>query len=195
MVPPITRRLAAILAADVAGYSRLMAADEEATLRTLDAYRRAIFDLIDEHAGRVFGSVGDSVIAEFNSAVQAVRAAVAIQRSLDRRNADLPPDRRMDFRIGINVGDVMADGENLLGDGVNVAARMEGVADPGGICISGAVRDQIEGKLRFELTSKGERSLKNIPRPKGFRRLTCTKRTFLCARRGASAWRECSVRE
>jgi class 3 adenylate cyclase len=105
------------------------------------------------------------VIAEFNSAVQAVRAAVAIQRSLDRRNADLPPDRRMDFRIGINVGDVMADGENLLGDGVNVAARMEGVADPGGICISCAVRDQIEGKLRFELTSKGERSLKNIPCP------------------------------
>ena len=164
-VAPIERRLAAILAADVAGYSRLMAADEEATLRILDAYRRTVSDLINEHAGRVFGSAGDSVIAEFSSAVQAVRAAVAIQRSLDRRNADLPPDRRMDFRIGINVGDVMADGKNLLGDGVNVAARVEGVAEPGGICISGAVRDQIEGKLRFELTPKGERSLKNIPRP------------------------------
>src|SRR5512133_34131 len=164
-VPPIRRRLAAILAADVAGYSRLMALDEETTLRTLDAYRRTISDLIDEHAGRVFGSAGDSLVAEFNSSVQAVRAAVAIQRSLDRRNTDLPPDRRMNFRIGINVGDVMADGENLFGDGVNVAARIESVAEPGGICISGAVRDQIEGKLRFKLTPKGERSLKNIPRP------------------------------
>lgn len=164
-IRPIQRRLAAILAADVTGYSRLMAADEETTLRTLEAYRRVISDLIDEHAGRVFGCIADSLMAEFNSTVQAVRAAVAVQRSLDRRNADLPSERRMDFRIGINVGDVMAEGENLFGDGVNVAARVEGVADPGGICISGAVRDQIEGKLRFELTPKGERSLKNIPRP------------------------------
>src|SRR5688572_24810705 len=100
-VPPITRRLAAILAADVAGYSRLMAADEEGTLRTLEAYRRTLSDLISEHAGRIFGSAGDSLIVEFSSAVQAVRAAVAIQRSLDRHNADLPHDRRMEFRIGI----------------------------------------------------------------------------------------------
>jgi adenylate cyclase len=164
-VPPIARRLAAILAADVAGYSRLMAADEEATLRTLDAYRRTMSDLIEEHAGRIFGSAGDSVIAEFSSAVQAVRAAVAIQRSLDRHNADLPENRRMEFRIGINLGDVMADGDNLLGDGVNVAARLEGVAEPGGICLSGAVRDQIEGKLKFSLTPIGQRSLKNISRP------------------------------
>jgi class 3 adenylate cyclase len=110
-VPPIERRLAAILAADVAGYSRLMAADEEATLRSLQEYRRTISDLVDEHSGRIFGSAGDSLIAEFNRAVQAVRAAVAIQRALDRRNADLPQARRMDFRIGINVGDVMADGQ------------------------------------------------------------------------------------
>lgn len=164
-IPPITRRLAAILAADVAGYSCLMAADEEATLRTLDAYRRTISDLISEHAGRIFGSAGDSVIAEFNSAVLAVRAAVAIQRALHRRNADLPSERRMEFRIGVNLGDVMVDSDNLLGDGVNVAARLEGVADPGGICISGAVRDQIEGKLNFPLTSIGRRSLKNISRP------------------------------
>jgi adenylate cyclase len=164
-VPPATRRLAAILAADVAGYSRLMAADEEATLRTLDAYRRTMSDLIDEHAGRIFGSAGDSIIAEFSSAVQAVRAAVAIQRSLDRHNADLPEHRRMDFRIGVNLGDVMVDSENLFGDGVNVAARLEGVAEPGGICISGAVRDQIEGKLTFALTPIGQRSLKNISRP------------------------------
>jgi adenylate cyclase len=163
--PPITRRLAAILAADVAGYSRLMSADEEATLRTLDAYRRTISDLISEHAGRIFGTAGDSVIAEFSSAVQAVRAAVAIQRSLERHNADLPKDRRMEFRIGVNLGDVMADGDNLFGDGVNVAARLEGVAEPGGICISGAVRDQIEGKLKFALTPIGQRSLKNISRP------------------------------
>jgi adenylate cyclase len=163
--PPITRRLAAIMAADVAGFSRLMSADEEATLRTLDAYRRTISDLISEHAGRIFGTAGDSVIAEFSSAVQAVRAAVSIQRSLDRHNADLSPDRRMEFRIGINIGDVMADGDNLLGDGVNVAARIEGVAEPAGICISGAVRDQIDGKLKFALTPIGQRSLKNISRP------------------------------
>lgn len=164
-VPTISRRLAAILAADVAGYSRLMAVDEEATLRTLDAYRRTISDLIAEHAGRIFGSAGDSVIAEFSSPVQAVRAAVAIQRALHRRNADLPNDRRMNFRIGLNLGDVMVDSDNLFGDGVNVAARLEGVAEPGGICISGAMRDQIEGKLSFTLTPIGQRSLKNISRP------------------------------
>jgi TolB-like protein/class 3 adenylate cyclase len=164
-IPPTARRLAAILAADVAGYSRLMAEDEEATLRILERYRRTISELVDEHAGRIFGSAGDSFIAEFTSAVQAVRAAVAIQRALDRHNADLPKDRRMDFRIGINVGDVIADKDNLFGDGVNVAARLEGVAEPGGICISGTVRDQIEGKLNFALRPLGERSLKNISRP------------------------------
>jgi TolB-like protein len=114
---------------------------------------------------RIFGSAGDSVIAEFSSAVQAVRAAVAIQRALLRRNADLPSERRMEYRIGVNLGDVMVDSDNLLGDGVNVAARLKGVADLGGICISGVVRDQIEGKLNFPLTSIGQRSLKNISRP------------------------------
>ncbi|WP_249152784.1 adenylate/guanylate cyclase domain-containing protein [Bradyrhizobium liaoningense] len=161
----VERRLAAILAADVAGYSRLMGADEEATLRTLDAYRRTMSDLISEHAGRIFGEAGDSVIAEFNSPVQAVRAAVAIQRALHRHNADLPSDKRMEFRIGLNLGDVMVDSDNLLGNGVNVAARLQGVADPGGICISGAIRDQIEGKLNFPLTPIGQRSLKNISGP------------------------------
>ncbi|UVO33046.1 tetratricopeptide repeat protein [Bradyrhizobium arachidis] len=159
------RRLAAILATDVAGYSRLMAADEEATLRTLDAYCRTISDLVSEHVGRIFGSAGDSVIAEFSSPVQAVRAAVAIQRALARHNADLPSDRKMELRIGINLDDVMVDNDNLFGDGVNVAARLQGVADPGGICISGVVRDQIEGKLNFPLTPIGQRSLKNISRP------------------------------
>src|SRR5215212_11153200 len=130
----VSRRLAAIFSADVAGYSRLMAEDEEATLRNLAAYRTTISDFVAEHSGRIFGTAGDSVIAEFSSAVQAVRCAVAIQRSLDRHNADLPKDRKMEFRIGVNLGDVMADGDNLFGEGVNVAARLEGVAEPGGIC-------------------------------------------------------------
>jgi len=161
----LERKLAVILAADVAGYSRLMAADEEGTLTTLGIYRATISDLISEHGGRIFGTAGDSVIAEFASAVQAVRAAVAIQRALHRRNADLAPDRRLEFRIGVNLGDVMAEGSDLLGNGVNVAARLQEVAQPAGICIAGALRDQIEGKLDFRLTALGERSLKNIPRP------------------------------
>jgi TolB-like protein/class 3 adenylate cyclase len=159
------RRLAAILAADVVGYSRMMADDEEGTLRTLGAYRGTVGDLVSEHGGRIFGTAGDSVVAEFASAVQAVRAAVAIQRALWRRNADLPQPRRMELRIGINLGDVVADGEDLLGDGVNVAARLQAVAAPAGICLSGAIREQIEGKLDFPLIALGERSLKNIPRP------------------------------
>ncbi len=166
-MPPdkIERRLAAILAADVAGYSRLMAADEEGTLRTLAAYRQVIGDLVAEHGGRIFGTAGDSVIVEFSSPVQAVRAAVAIQRALRRHNADLPEGRRMEFRIGVNLGDVMAQGDDLLGDGVNVAARLQAAAAPAGICVSGAVREQIEGKVTFPLAPQGERSLKNMPRP------------------------------
>ncbi|MCA1405317.1 hypothetical protein I6F26_13140 [Ensifer sp. IC3342] len=159
------RKLAVILAADVAGYSRLVAADEEGALATLSTYSVAIRDLVAEHGGRIFGSAGDSVVAEFHSAVQAVRAAVAIQRVLYRRNADLPPDHRMEFRIGLNLGDVVVEGDNLLGDGVNVAARLQEVALPGGICISGALHDQIEGKLDFPLIHLGDRNLKNIPRP------------------------------
>ena len=165
MAEPVQRRLAAILAADVAGYSRMMAEDEEGTLRTLGAYRSAISDLTAEHAGSVFGTAGDSVVAEFASAVQAVRAAVAIQRALHRRNADLAERRRMEFRIGINLGDVVAEGDDLLGDGVNVAARLQEVAAPAGICISGTMREHIEGKLSFPITPLGERALKNIPKP------------------------------
>jgi TolB-like protein/class 3 adenylate cyclase/Flp pilus assembly protein TadD len=161
----IKRRLAAILAADVVGYSRLMAADEEGTVVVLDAYRRTISDLVREHEGRIFGSAGDGLMAEFSSAVQAVRAAVAIQRAVERRNMDVPPDRIMEFRIGINLCDVVADGDDLLGDGVNIAARLEGLAPPSGICVSGAVHDQIEGKLSFPLEPTGPRSLKNIPKP------------------------------
>ncbi len=161
----LERKLAVILAADVAGYSRLVATDEEGTLATLATYCETISGLAAEHGGRVFGAAGDSLVAEFQSAVQAVRAAVAIQRTLQRRNADLPPERRMEFRIGLNLGDVVVDGGNLLGDGVNVAARLQQVAQPNDICISGALHDQIEGKLEFPMQRLGERALKNIPRP------------------------------
>ena len=156
------RRLAAILAADVVGYSRLMEADEEATLTTLNTYRQVIDGLIVNYRGRVFGSAGDSVIAEFASPVEAVRCAIDIQREIEKRNADLPDVRRMQFRVGVNLGDVMVDGDNLLGDGVNVAARLEGLAEPGGIHISGTVFDQVEGKLDFSFDDLGKHQVKNI---------------------------------
>ena len=159
------RRLAAILAADVAGYSRLMGADEEGTLKTLNLYRSVMTDLIAEHQGRVVDTVGDSLLAEFGSAVQAVRSAVAMQRALDRRNADLDEARRMHFRIGINVGDVMVQGADLMGDSVNIAARLEQMAEPGGIMVSGTVWEHIEGKLSFPCTFVGEQTAKNIARP------------------------------
>ena len=162
---PIKRRLAAILAADIAGYSRLMADDEEATARTLGTYRLAVSDLVVEHGGRVFNTAGDSLAAEFSSTLEAVRAAVAIQRAIHRRNADVPEDRRLEFRIGVNLGEVMAEGVDLLGDGINVAARLQEIAAPAGICLTGAVREQIDGKLNFPLAPLGERALKNIPRP------------------------------
>src|SRR3712207_5786118 len=164
-IRPGGRRLAAIVSADVVGYSRLMSINEEGAVQTLRTYRAVISDLVAEHDGRIFGTAGDSVIAEFASAVQAVRSAVAIQRALDRYNADLSSDRRMDFRIGINVGDVLTEGTDLLGDGVNIAARLQEIAAPAGICISGQVFDQIEGKLAFNLTHLGAQSLKNLTRP------------------------------
>jgi len=161
----VQRRLAAILAADVVGYSRLMGADEEGTLETLNLYRGVFNSLIEEHHGRVVATAGDSVLAEFGSAVQAVRSAVAVQRALERRNADLDDARRMNFRIGINVGDVMVQGADLLGDGVNIAARLEQMAEPGSILVSGAVWEQIEGKLAFSCCYVGEQTAKNIARP------------------------------
>lgn len=159
------RRLAAIISADVSGYSRLTAVDEEDTLASLNACRLTVSDLVAEHHGRIFGFSGDAFVAEFNSPVQAVRCTVAIQRALARHNEDRPHDRRLDFRIGINLGDVVVDGSDLLGDGVNVAARLQEVAAPRGICISGAIREQIQGKVSFPIVDLGERSLKNIPRP------------------------------
>ncbi len=133
----VKRKLTVILAADVEGYSRLMGVDEEATHKTLRAYREIIDGLIARHDGRVFSTAGDSVVAEFASPVEAVRAAISIQEELRVRSTELPEDRQMRFRIGINLGDVIVDGDDLFGDGINVAARLEGLAEPGSICISG----------------------------------------------------------
>jgi class 3 adenylate cyclase len=165
MSTPIKRKLAAILAADVAGYSRLMAGDEEGTLRILAAHRAVVDSIIELHDGRVVNTAGDSVLAEFTSPVEAVRAAIEIQDALKTRNESLPEPRRMVFRIGVNLGDVMIKGDDLLGDGVNVAARLQTLAEPGGICISSSIHDQIEGKLSLQFQDIGEQTLKNIARP------------------------------
>ena len=159
------RRLAAILAADVAGYSRLMEADEEGTLARLNEYRQVTDRLVADHRGRVFGSAGDSVIAEFASPVEAVRCAIAIQQEIERRNGKLPQNHRMRFRIGVNLGDVMADRDSLFGDGVNVAARLEELAEPGEIRISAKVHDEVAGKTDGSFADAGEHHVKNIARP------------------------------
>jgi adenylate cyclase len=139
------RKLTAILSAHVKGYSRLMGEDEEATIRTLTAYCELMTTFIQRHRGRVVDSPGDNLLAEFASAVDAVQCAVKIQQDLKGRNAELPDSRKMEFRIGLNVGDVIVEGERLYGDGVNIAARLEGLAEPGGICISGTVHDHQPG--------------------------------------------------
>ena len=164
-VPPLERKLAAILAADVEGYSRLMHADEEATLATLTAHRAIIDTLIAAGHGRISGTAGDSVLAEFASVVDAVHCAVAIQQALHKANAGLPQERRMYLRIGINVGDVMVKDGDLFGDGVNVAARLEALAEPGGICITRGVRDHVQDRVNYGFDDLGEQAVKNIARP------------------------------
>jgi len=159
------RKLTAILSADVQGYSRLIGEDEEGTIRTLKIYMEVITDFIQRHRGRVVATGGDSVLAEFASVVDAVRCAVGIQEELKDRNKELPEERRMEFRIGINLGDVVAEGENILGDGVNVAARVQSLAEAGGICISGTAYDQIKNKLAFSYDYIGEQAVKNIKEP------------------------------
>src|SRR5258706_7937142 len=159
------RKLAAIFSTDVVGYSRLMGDDEEATIRTLTAYRALISSLIQHYRGRVVDSPGDNLLAEFASVVDAVRSAVEIQHALKEKNAELPPHRQMQFRIGINLGDVIVEGERLYGDGVNIAARLESLAIPGGICISGTVYDQVETKLALTDQDCGEQAVKNITKP------------------------------
>jgi adenylate cyclase len=161
----VKRKLTAILSADVKGYSRLMGADEEGTLHTLTAYREVMATLIQQHHGRVVNAPGDALLAEFESVVDAVKAAVEIQRELAKQNADLPLDRRMEYRIGINLGDVMVDGESIYGDGVNIASRLESLADAGGICISGTVYDHVKNKLPLGYEYRGEQTVKNISEP------------------------------
>ena len=161
----IGRRLAAIVAADVAGYSRLMGLDEVGTARVLREHRAVTDALVAKHGGRLVKSTGDGVLLEFPSVVDAVECAVAVQAVMDQRNEGVPADRRMLFRIGINLGDILIEGEDILGDGVNVAARLESIAEPGGICISSSAYDQVRGKVPVDFTDLGEQTLKNIARP------------------------------
>jgi class 3 adenylate cyclase len=163
--PPLERKLVAILAADVAGYSRLMGIDEEGTLATLSELRSITDDLISEHGGKICGTAGDSVLAAFTSALAAVQCAVDIQTEIALANDSLELDRRMHFRIGINVGDVMVKDGDIFGDGVNIAARLEGLAEPGGICISRGIHDHVMKKLPFDFEDLGEQSVKNIAQP------------------------------
>jgi adenylate cyclase len=163
---PVIRRLAAILAADVAGYSRLMGVDEEGTLTRLKAHRRhAVDPKIQEHNGRIVKTTGDGLLLEFPSVVDAVRCAVEVQREMLDRNAEIPDDKRIAFRVGINLGDVIIEGSDIYGDGVNIAARLEALAEPGGICVSRVVRDQIRDKLPYPFEDMGEQRVKNIARP------------------------------
>ncbi len=161
----VERKLAAILSADVVGYSRLMAEDEDGTVRRLGAYRREIAALVEEHRGRVVDFTGDNFLAEFPTATDAVEAAAEIQRVLKARNAAVPAGRAMEFRIGVHLGEVRVEGERLYGDGVNIAARLEGLAEPGGVCISDDVLHQVQRKLELDFDDLGEQTVKNIPDP------------------------------
>jgi class 3 adenylate cyclase len=158
----VQRRLTTIFSTDVQGYSRLMSDDEAATIRTLTVYKEVISSHIEKHGGRVIDSPGDNLLAEFGSVVHAVESAVQIQQSLMEKNEALPEERKMRFRIGINVGDVVVEDDRLYGDGVNIAARLESLADGGGICISGGVYDQVHNKLGLGFEDLGEQEVKNI---------------------------------
>src|SRR5580692_167035 len=160
------RRLTAILAADVAGYSRLMGADEEGTHERLKAHLRELIDpKIAEHRGRIVKNTGDGFLAEFQSVVDAARCAVEVQRGMIERNAGTPPEEQIEFRIGINLGDVIVEEHDIFGDGVNVAARLEALAEPGGISVSRVVRDQVRDRLDCTFEDLGEQQVKNITRP------------------------------
>ena len=163
--PSVERRLATILMADVFGYSRMMGENEERTVQTLRGHREVFDELLKAHRGRVFNTAGDAILAEFPSAVEAVRCATEVQTALRTRNEHMPESERMWFRIGINLGDVIVQGGDLLGDGVNVAARIQSIAEPGGVCISGSVYDQIQNKLTLQIKQLGEKSFKNIAQP------------------------------
>jgi len=161
----VKRKLRAILSADVQGYSRLMGDDEVATVKTITEYRETLTSLVNQYTGRVVDSPGDNVLAVFGSVVDAVQCAVEIQNILKAKNEDLPENRRMIFRIGVNLGDVIQEGDRIYGDGVNIAARIESLADGGGICISGTAYDHIENKLALGYNFMGKHSVKNIAKP------------------------------
>src|SRR5688500_7602082 len=189
---PLNRRLAAILAADIAGYSRLMHEDEAATVRDLKAHQTIVLPLIARHGGRVIDTAGDGILAEFPSVIGAAECAVEMQRVMDARNENVPEHRRMRFRIGINLGDVVHDDTRIYGDGINIAARLEALADPGGVLVSRTVYEQVHGKLPVAFEDTGERHLKNIEEPVRVYRIhapgaastpTTTRRTTPTARR------------
>jgi len=186
----LQRRLAAILVADIAGFSRLVDVDEEGTLAAQREHRANLIDpLLVQYSGRVANTAGDSILIEFPSVVEAVRMAIAVQEGLARRNADIPADRRIAYRIGINIGDVVAEKADLLGDGVNVAARLEALAPPGGIVISRSVRDQVRDRLQLNLADLGEIAVKNIARPvRAFQVLREGERPIVVAQRGRRLW-------
>lgn len=166
MSEELHRKLTTIVATDVVEFSRLIHEDEEATLAAMHAHRRELIDpLIDSHGGRIANTAGDSLLIEFKKPVEAIRCAIAIQTGLARRNRDVPKERRITLRIGINLGSVVEDGQDLLGDEVNVAARLEALADPGGIYLSAAVRDQVRDHLPLDLDDLGEVAVRNIPKP------------------------------
>jgi len=158
----LKRKLVAILSADVVGYSRLMRDDEEATVRALAVHRVLINEIIKQNGGRVIDSPGDNILAEFGSVVEAVTGAIKIQEEIKRRNADIPDNRRMEFRIGVNLGDIIKESGKIYGDGVNLAARLESLAEPGGICISGTAYAQVRKKLNLKFQFVGKKNVKNI---------------------------------
>src|SRR5262245_58165284 len=192
------RRLAAIFSTDVQGYSRLMGEDEAATVRTITAYRELMATLIPQYRGRVVDAPGDNLLAEFASVVEAVQCAVAIQGELKTRNAELPTQRRMGFRIGINLGGVIVEGERIYGDGVNIAARLEGLAEAGGLCIAGTVYDQVKTKLSQDYEELGAQAVKNIAEPVRVYRVHLEPRPATPAvhqpqRRMVTSWRQVAL--
>ena len=185
--PSVNRRLAAILAADIAGYSRLMGEDEAATVRDLKGHQAVVLPLVGRHGGRVIDTAGDGILAEFPSAIGAMECAIEIQAVMAARNADVPEPRRMRFRIGINLGDVIHDESRIYGDGINVAARLEGIAEPGGICLSRQVFDQVNRAVKADFQPLGSRTLKNIAQPVDVFALVPSDRGARAAAAGAGA--------
>ena len=189
----VKRKLSAIFSADVKGYSRLMGEDEILTVRTIEDYRKTMAAIIQQHHGRVIDSPGDNLLAEFASVVDAVQSAVEIQKILKAKNIELPEQRRMEFRIGINLGDVIEEGDRIYGDGVNITARIEGLADPGGICLSGSAYEQIENKLALGYEYLGKHSVKNIAKPVKVYKIPLEPRAIRKKKPGMRRWKKAAV--